>query len=393
MKKIINLFFNRISISVLLLVVQLIWLILFLYKFSRYSLAITICFGILSIIMFLNIIISKDNPTVKIAWISLIGLVPVFGTLLYIISSNKRPARVLREKIAKNEEIIRKININKINSQIELDKRIKGISEYVSNGGLYPIQKNSKIEYFEIGEKMFQSMLEDLKKAEKFIFFEYFIVAESKMWNEMKTIFVQKAKQGVEIKVMYDDLGSLPVLPKNFKKDLESNGIEVVSFNPLVPFLAIGMNNRDHRKILVIDGKVAYNGGINIADEYININSKYGHWKDTGLRIEGEAVSNLTKMFLTIWNCYKKEADEKIKSYFPILENKAEKGFVQPFSDSPLDNELVSENLYMDILWQAKNYVYIFTPYLIIDNEMMLALTMAAKRGVDVRIVVPKIPD
>lgn len=343
--------------------------------------------------MFLNIIISKDNPTVKIAWISLIGLVPVFGTLLYIISSNKRPARVLREKIAKNEEIIRKININKINSQIELDKRIKGISEYVSNGGLYPIQKNSKIEYFEIGEKMFQSMLEDLKKAEKFIFFEYFIVAESKMWNEMKTIFVQKAKQGVEIKVMYDDLGSLPVLPKNFKKDLESNGIEVVSFNPLVPFLAIGMNNRDHRKILVIDGKVAYNGGINIADEYININSKYGHWKDTGLRIEGEAVSNLTKMFLTIWNCYKKEADEKIKSYFPILENKAEKGFVQPFSDSPLDNELVSENLYMDILWQAKNYVYIFTPYLIIDNEMMLALTMAAKRGVDVRIVVPKIPD
>ncbi len=165
----------------------------------------------------------------------------------------------------------------------------------------------------------------------------------------------------------------------------------MITFNPLVPVLALGMNNRDHRKILVIDGNVGYNGGINIADEYINQDSKLGHWKDTGLRLEGEAVRNLTLMFLSVWHAYDRGKVD-IKKYLPNRTVKAE-GYVQPFSDSPLDNEQIAENLYMDILWQARDYVYIFTPYLMIDHEMTVALTLAAKRGLDVRIVVPKIPD
>lgn len=391
MRKLINLFFNRVTISVLLLLIQLSWGLLFIYKFSRYSTEISLLFILLSIVMFLWIVISKDNPVIKIAWITLIGLVPVFGSLFYLIASNKKPTRKLRKSIENNENILREAqNFN----EIEMEDRIKAISKYVSNNNLFPAFKNTKVKYFELGELMFQSMLEDLKNAKKFIFFEYFIVAESKMWNDMKDIFLQKAQEGVDIRIMYDDLGSLPVLPKNFKQELESYGIKVVPFNPLVPFLALGMNNRDHRKILVIDGNIAYNGGINIADEYINLDSKFGHWKDTGLRLEGEGVYNLTLMFLTIWNVYCEEnLSDNISKYRPSISISNEKGYVQSFSDSPLDNELLSENLYMDILWQAKDYVYIYTPYLIIDNEMTVALTMAAKRGVDVRIVVPKIPD
>lgn len=391
MKKIINVLFNRVTISIVLLLLQLCWVLLFIYKFSRYSTEITLLFTILSILMFLKIIVSKDNPTIKIAWIALIGLVPVFGSLFYLILSNKKPTRKLKKNIEDNEDILRKTQFSK---EIEMDDRVKGISNYISSNNLFPAYKNVKVKYFELGDLMFQSMLEDLKKAKKFIFFEYFIVAEGKMWNDMKEIFIEKAKQGVDIRIMYDDLGSLPVLPKNFKQELESYGIKVVAFNPLVPFLALAMNNRDHRKILVIDGNVGYNGGINIADEYINLTSRFGHWKDTGLRLEGEGVYNLTLMFLLIWNVYHKEnLSETISKYMPTISGIEEKGYVQPFSDSPLDNELVSENLYMDILWQAKDYAYIFTPYLVSDNEMILALTMAAKRGVDVRIVVPKIPD
>ena len=237
-------------------------------------------------------------------------------------------------------------------------------------------------------------MLEELKKAEKFIFFEYFIVAKGKMWDSILELLKEKASSGVDVRVIYDDLGCISTLSNSYPKELEKLGIKCVVFNKLRAFAGVIMNNRDHRKILIVDGKVAFSGGINIADEYINENSKYGLWKDNGIRISGDAVWNYTVMFLTMWNAFQKEKDQdftKFKYDFGKRENSKE--YVVPYAETPLDDEITGEDIYLNIINQANKYVYIFTPYLIIDTDMINALNLAAKRGVDVRIVIPGIPD
>lgn len=395
MKNFLNKIFNKTTIIVFLIILQLIWFVTFLLRIVKYNELIATSFSVLALIMFLVVIISNQNPAYKIGWIVLIGIMPLFGGLLYLIISNKKPSRRLRNKIDKSQkELYRQVKdlgYDKVKPKV--DKRIKSMSDYIRDNGGFYIQENTDVKYFELGEYMYEYMLKDLKTAKKFIFFEYFIIGEGKMWNGIKDILIEKANNGVDVRVMYDDLGCTGVLPENFKKELENNNIKVVTFNPLVPFLSLVMNNRNHRKLLVIDGNIAYNGGVNIADEYINEIVKHGHWKDTAVRIKGDAVLNFSIMFLSIWNAYLPEENLDIKKYIPSIKVSNTFGYVQPFSDSPLDNETVSENLYMDILWQAKEYVYIFSPYLIIDNEMSVALTMAAKRGVDVRLVLPKIPD
>lgn len=391
MKKILNILFGKTTITILLIGLQLYWLYLFYTHLQEKAVWLEGALGVLSIIMLLAVIISSQNPAYKIGWIILIGLFPILGGLLYLVMSNKKPSRRLRGKIKEAEaELWRQVK-ELPEFRPEIEDRIKALSDYIAKNGPFPLHTNTRVDYYPIGEEMFAAMLEDLKKAEKFIFFEYFIIGDGQMWREIEKILIDKAAQGVDVRVMYDDLGCMGVLPPDIKK-LADKQIKVVAFNPLVPFLALVMNNRNHRKILVIDGNVGYNGGINIADEYININPPYGHWKDTGIRLEGDAVLNLSIMFLSIWNAYQPETID-IKKYIPTGKPENAGGYIQPFSDSPLDDELISENIYMDILWQAKDYVYIFTPYLIIDNEMEVALAMAAKRGVDVRLVVPKIPD
>ena len=393
MEKLKNILFNKVTIGAILLFVQLAWLLLFFYQLSSYSTVITAILGLVSVLMMLAIVSSNDNPVYKIGWLILIGLMPMFGTFLYLISANKQPAKKLRKAIQESEVRIEQQleQVSYPQQSLPIADEVKGISDYIASQGTYDRHGNTDVAYFKLGEDMYASMIKDMERAQSFIFFEYFIVGQGQMWDGMKEILIRKAQEGLDVRVMYDDLGSLMVLPKGFKAELESQGVKMVTFNPMVPYLALGMNNRDHRKILVIDGDVAYNGGINIADEYINVDSKLGHWKDTGLRLEGDGVANLTLMFLSVWDACRKEQTD-VAAYLPRKSVRA-KGYVQPFSDSPLDEELISENLYMDILWNAKDYVYIFTPYLIIDHEMTLALTMAAKRGVDVRIVVPKIPD
>ena len=235
-------------------------------------------------------------------------------------------------------------------------------------------------------------MLEELKKAEKFIFFEYFIVAHGKMWNSILKILEEKASKGVDVRVMYDDMGCISTLSNSYPKELEKKGIKCVVFNKLNPIAGVFLNNRDHRKILVIDGKVAFSGGINIADEYINENKKYGHWKDNAIRISGDAVWSYTVMFLTMWNAFRKE-DKDFNKYKYKFNNNINSGFVVPYGETPLDEEVTGEDVYLNIINQANNYVYIFTPYLIIDTDMVNALSLAVKRGVDVRIVIPGIPD
>lgn len=219
------------------------------------------------------------------------------------------------------------------------------------------------------------------------------------MWDEIFCVLKEKAAEGVDVRIIYDDVGSINTIPKKFTAKMALHGIQVIAFNPLTVIASLIYNNRDHRKITVIDGYIGYSGGYNVADEYINEINRFGHWKDTGIRLEGRAVWNYTVAFLNMWNGLKL-TDENYEQFRPMEsaagfdgEGFVDDGIVQPFSDSPLDQENLGENVYLEILSQAEDYVYIFTPYLIIDNEMQTALTLAAKRGVDVRIVTPGIPD
>ena len=224
---------------------------------------------------------------------------------------------------------------------------------------------------------------------------EYFIVEEGRMWNSILEILEEKARAGLDVRFLYDDLGTVSLLPPGYDRKLEAKGIRCMAFNPFIPLWSLVMNNRDHRKITVIDGHTAFSGGVNLADEYINEKERFGHWKDTGFMLKGEAVWNYTVMFLQMWNAFRR-TDAGYDAFRPECfhpEPFSSDGFVQPYGDSPLDEEIAAENVYLNILNQARDYVYIFTPYLIIDHEMDTALCLAAKRGVDVRIVTPGIPD
>ncbi|MDE7298387.1 MAG: cardiolipin synthase, partial [Lachnospiraceae bacterium] len=229
------------------------------------------------------------------------------------------------------------------------------------------------------------------EKAEKFIFMEYFIIAEGRMWDTILEILKEKAAAGVDVRLLYDDVGCLRLLPFQYYETIRGFGIKCEAFNPFVPFVSTVMNNRDHRKILVIDGETGFTGGINLADEYINEKERFGYWKDTGIMLKGDAVWNLTVMFLQLWNALR-PTDTDFDCFRPRARYETD-GYVQPYGDSPLDFENVGENVYLNIINSAKDYVYIFTPYLISDSEMISALCLAAKRGVDVRIVTPHIPD
>ena len=242
---------------------------------------------------------------------------------------------------------------------------------------------------------MFADMLAVLEKAEHYIFLEYFIVSEGKMWDRILEVLKQKAAQGVDVRVIYDDMGCLARLPAGYHSWLEKEGIKCMAFNPVVPLISLVMNHRDHRKIMVVDGHTAFTGGINLADEYINVKARFGYWKDTGIRLKGEAVWSFTVMFLEMWNAYRNE-DDDIQKYRPSVWHPdpfTGEGIVCPYTDTPLDGEPLAENIYLDILNQAQKYVYIFTPYLILDDVMRNTLCHAAARGVDVRIVTPGIPD
>lgn len=277
----------------------------------------------------------------------------------------------------------------------ELNKEAANQARYIQNYSYCPPYNNSTCEYLPSGEKKFERLKEELQKAEHYIFLEYYIIEEGIMWNSILEILAEKARQGVDVRVIYDGFGSLLSLPFRYDKKLEEMGIKCCVFNPLIPVLSLKLNNRDHRKIAIIDGKVGFTGGINLADEYINKIEKYGHWKDTAILIKGEAVWNLTVAFLSMWD-YLRGIDEDFLQYkraCPDAPQEAAAGFIQPFADSPLDDEPVGARVYLNLINKAKNYIYITTPYLIIDNEMASALSTAAKGGVDVRIITPHCGD
>lgn len=260
----------------------------------------------------------------------------------------------------------------------------------------FPVYDNTEIQYYSCGEKFFPCFLEELEKAERFIFMEYFAFSEGKMWNTILEILKRKAAQGVEVRFLYDGTCSFKN-PYNYAETLKSYGIHARAFNQIRPVLSTVQNNRDHRKITVVDGHTAFTGGINLEDIYINEEERYGYWKDTVIKLRGDGVKSFTAMFLQSWNLYSNKGEEDYPRYLsPVsLQHREGKpaGFVIPYCDSPLDKDNTGESVYMDILYNAKRYVHIMTPYLILDNEMITALTYAARRGVDVKILMPGIPD
>jgi len=266
-------------------------------------------------------------------------------------------------------------------------------SSYLLNIANLPTYENTLVEYLEIGETYYKRLIEELKKAERFIFLEYFIIDEGKMWDSILEILKEKVKEGVDVRVIYDDMGCIVTLPKQYYKTLSKYGIKSCSFNKFVPVLSSRLNNRDHRKIVVIDGRIGFTGGINLADEYINAIEKYGHWKDNGVLIKGKAVFSLTMMFLSIWDSITNQKEDYNKFKPDYCEKYETDGYVIPYDDNPLDNEKVGQTVYLNLINKAKKYIYITTPYLVIDNELEMSLKIAAKNGIDVKIITPGIPD
>mgnify|MGYP000195285737 CR=1 FL=1 len=400
MAKLFKVLKSRTVLVGLAILIQAAWYILFLRQLTSYSVFINGFFRILSVVIVLYLIRKDENSAYKIAWIILIMLIPLLGGILYVLVGNKKPSKKIAQKMAvvkdgmkdtmkQNEEILAEVRAQNAN--------VAGSMNYLGTLGRYPVWKHTSVKYFPIGEEMFASMLEDLKKAEHYIYLEYFIIEEGIMWNTILDILEEKVKEGVDVRVMYDDVGCIFNLPSHYADFLRKKGIKCIVFNRYIPIFSTVFNNRDHRKILVIDGDVAFTGGINFADEYINEKQRFGYWKDNGVRITGKAVYSMTQMFLQMWNAFALEKDKLDYEKF-CLEDvrplaKEERGIVLPYSDHPLDSEFVGESVYINLINSAQKYIYFFTPYLIIDNEVVTALILAAKRGVDVRIITPGIPD
>lgn len=395
-----NVLLKRVVQRVILLVssfILQIWVItFFLLKYSESFFDFYLASLALSIIIVFIIINNKSNPSYKIAWIVPVMIFPIFGGIFYLLyGGNKLSTREKLKMVIQNIEMT-----NSLKQNYEIIKKIgdesiyaKNQSEYILNYAKCPVYDNTETTYFKIGEEKFEALLRELKKAQKFIFLEYFIIQEGKMFNSILEILEEKVKQGVDVRLIYDDVGCIVTLPHNYSKILESKGIKCRVFNPIKPFFTRRLNNRDHRKIVVIDGDVGFTGGINLADEYINEYEKHGYWKDAGIMLKGDAVWNLTVMFLSMWDYIDNREEDYMK--FKPSKNKYynSKGYVQPFDDSPLINEPIGETVYLNLINKAKDYIYINTPYLIIDNEMATALKIAAKSGVDIKIVTPYIPD
>ena len=398
MKKIAHLLLGRFSIVAVSIILQFLWLVMVMYQFSYQFTYANLAIRTIAIIVVLVIVNRWTNPANKLSWTFIILLSPVLGLLLYMIFGRSSLTKKTQERMdSVNREVSACLyQTPEIKEQLEReDLSVYRQSRYINDWAGFPLYHNTSTKYYSCGEEMFPDMLADLEKAEHFIFLEYFIVDQGVMFDRIVEVLEQKSKEGVDVRLIYDDIGCINTLPPKYYKVLQAKGIKCAAFNPFRPIMSVVMNNRDHRKIFVVDGKVGFTGGINLADEYINVASRFGYWKDTGIRLEGEAVWSMTVMFLEMWN-YINHSSEDYKQFMPQVYQKEPfegDGFVQPYGDTPLDHETVGENIYLNIINHAERYVYIFTPYLIIDNEMLVSLCNAAKRGVDVRIVTPGIPD
>ncbi|MCL1844619.1 MAG: cardiolipin synthase [Defluviitaleaceae bacterium] len=392
--------FTRMNFTILLLILQIILLAIFAAWIVQTH-EIVRWIGIFFSVLVFSFVLKKDEASVyKITWIILILAFPSVGGVFYLFFGNKRPVRRIAAHMQEHALIAKLLdadgNLPFVN-RVECG-RMFSLMNYIRNSSSYHAYAETDTKYYPMGEDMFDDMLKEIAQAERFVFLEFFIVKEGKMWDRLFATLEDCVARGVEVRLIVDHLGSHKLFTRRYLKKLRARGIRVLRFNPLVPFLLLFMNNRDHRKILVVDGLSAFTGGINIADEYINEVQRFGIWKDSGVRLRGDAVWSFSLMFIEMWDtfCRKNERIEDCEKYrarltFPRCPSRS--GFVVPYGDSPLDREQLSENILMGILGQAERYVYFFTPYFIISERLISAIQLAAKRGVDVRIVTPGIPD
>ena len=394
---ILNVIFGRTMLIVLMLAAQIALLV---SLFSSLNEWMPYYYGFVLVLyggLILHLVNKPSEPTTKITWILLVVLAPALGVALYLFVEMDIGHRVLNRRLSALMDETAQFLPPEAEipaDMAEAAPELEGLAHYTWAHGRYPVYGGTKVDYLPSGETSLEAMLEDLRQAKDFIFLEFFIIDEGTMWGRVLKILEEKVQQGVEVRVMYDGTCAIFRLPYRYPEMLKKLGIPCKMFAPIRPMISTHYNNRDHRKILVIDGRVAYTGGVNLADEYINRGSRFGHWKDISIRLEGAAVRSFTLMFLQMWN-----VDEKGDAFARYLDVPAggpvpgAPGWVLPYGDSPLDSERVGEMIYIDILSRARRYVHIMTPYLILDSEMLAALTFAAKRGVEVCVILPHIPD
>lgn len=391
-----SLLFSRLGLIVVLLLLQFGLLAAGFIWFEHFLPHIWGGTVIFTAVMVLVLINSTMDPTAKITWLILIMLLPVFGALLYWYTQSDLGHRTLKVRLEKSQNAVRDIlpqQEEALHSLAEDSPETASLAAYLRRSGPYPVFRNTDVQYFPAGEAKFQALLWALETAEQFIFLEYFILEEGLMWGKVLEILARKAAEGVDVRVMYDGTCEFSTLPHDYPQRLQALGIRCKMFAPATILVSTHYNYRDHRKIVVIDGKSAFTGGINLADEYINKKPRFGHWKDTAILLRGDAVRSFTAMFLQLWELGEKNPEYEPWFSVPGATCPAAPGYVIPFGDCPLDKDKVGERVYMDILNRAQKYVHIMTPYLILDSEMEAALKFAAERGVEVSILLPGIPD
>ena len=396
--KIGKLLFHRMGIVGVLIIAQIVLYGagLIVLRDSTNFAAVEWLFLALSVLSALWIVGAKTNPGYKIGWLIIVlGLMP-FGSVAYLLLGgnhlsqfNQRRLRSMERKIRKNltAECGRAASLGEL-----MGENSARMAHYLEQTTHCPVYGNTRTKYYPLGDVCYDDILKALRGAERYIFIEYFIIEEGKLWNSILDILREKAQRGVEVRVIYDDIGSITTLPSDYPAMLEMLGVHCRVFNRFVPVVSLRQNNRDHRKYMIIDGRVAFTGGINMADEYINVKPRFGHWKDSAIRLEGDAVWSMTVSFLAMWDFTNSE-EEHFTPFRPEPARGGAAGYVQPYHDCPWDNEPVGQTVYLHLIHRAKRYVYITTPYLVIDYSLTMALTSAAKSGVDVRIITPHIPD
>ncbi len=388
--------FSRLGLIVVLLLLQ-VGLLFSMFKwfaaFIPHIFGSTMLFNAIMVMVLLN---SKADPSAKLTWLVVIMVMPLFGVLLYLYTRSDFGHRALRERIktlARETHDILPQDPETLAALHAADPGAAALARYTGRNGDQPVWQNTAVTYFPSGEAKFEALLDALEKARHFIFLEYFIISEGEMWGRVLNILAEKARQGVDVYVLIDGTCEFTTLSHDYPARMRSLGIKCKMFAPVMPFVSTHYNYRDHRKIVVIDGCIGFNGGVNLADEYINREVRFGHWKDTAVMLEGDAVRSLMLMFLQMWSMDTRYTEFSRYFAYPLPEPPAAPGFVLPYADCPLDGDHVGERVYMDILYRAERYVHIMTPYLILDSSMENALTYAAERGVDVHLILPGIPD
>ena len=398
MKKLVKFLMSRVVLVGLLILLQLLFILLAVMKFSEYLGVFYGLFTVIDFIVVCKIVNTRENPSYKIAWIIPILALPPFGVAMYLIFRGNQLTEKFKKILANTYSLMRYTSPEHCKETLESidDPIARRQADYIGrSSNCYPYS-DTDVQYFPSGEAFFPELLRQLESAEKYIFMEYFIIDKGEMWDKIHDILVRKAAEGVDVRVVYDDMGCINHLSSRFNKELISEGINCRVFSRFIPVLSARLNNRNHRKICVIDGKVGFTGGLNIADEYINVKHPFGYWKDNAVMLTGKAVYSLTVMFCSMWDSLDIKDLKKNQDYREYYNDNASvngTGVVQPYTDNPLDDSPVGETVYLNMIYSATDYIWITTPYLIIDYSMERALCTAAESGVDVRIVVPGIPD